>query len=82
MKNKNEEGLVFRAVEIVLTPLAVAVRLQIALIRQTLYVAFVIDHIIAKSKFPRIRFKWKKLILMVDIQPKPWDNKFCYERYV
>ena len=48
MKNKNEEGLVFRAVEIVLTPLAVAVRLQIALIRKTLYVAFVMDHIIAK----------------------------------
>ena len=60
MKNKNEEGLVFRAVEIVLMPLAVAVRLQVALIRQTLYVAFVMDRIIAKSKFPRIRFKWKK----------------------
>jgi hypothetical protein len=57
MKNKNEEGLVFRAVEIVLMPLAVAVRLQVALIRQTLYAAFVMDRIIAKSKFPRIRFK-------------------------
>ena len=57
MKNKNEEGLVFRAVEIVLTPLAVAVRLQVALIRQMLYAAFVMDRIIAKLKFPRIRFK-------------------------
>lgn len=57
MKNENKEGLVFRAVEIVLMPLAVAVRLQMALIRRTLYVAFVTDRIIAKSKFPRIRFK-------------------------
>ena len=57
MKNENKEGLVYRAVEIVLVPLAVAVRLQVALIRQTLYAAFVTDRIIAKSKFPRIRFK-------------------------
>ena len=57
MENENKEGLVFRAIEIVLMPLAVAVRLQMALIRQTLYWAFVMDRLIAKSKFPRIRFK-------------------------
>ena len=58
MKNKEEKnGIVFNIAETVLMPLAWTVRFQVALIRQTLYAAFVMDRIIAKLKFPRIRFK-------------------------
>ena len=59
MKNKstNEDGPVFKMAEVILTPLAWAVRFQVAVIHKLLYAAFVMDRIIAKLKLPRIRFK-------------------------
>ena len=58
MKNKEEkDGIVFKMAEVILTPLAWAVRFQVAVIHRLLYAAFVMDRIIAKLKFPRIRFK-------------------------
>lgn len=62
-KSANEDGPIFKTVEVVLIPLAWAVRFQVALIRQTLYVAFISDRLvrnaIAKLKrdIPRISFK-------------------------
>jgi hypothetical protein len=64
MKNKNETGRVFEIAEKILHPFAVAVRLQMALIRKVLYTAFALDLQIArwkkKRKDHRLALEWKK----------------------
>ena len=64
MKNENETERVFAIAEKILHPLAVAVRLQMALIRKVLYTAFVLDLQIArwkkKRKDYRLTLDWKK----------------------
>ena len=64
MKNKNEKGTVFAIAEKILHPLAVAVRLQVFLIKKVLYAAFRLDLRIARWKKNkenhRLALEWKK----------------------
>ena len=64
MKNKNETGIVLGIAEKILHPFAVAVRLQMALIRKVFYTAFTLDLRIARWKKKRenhrLALEWKK----------------------
>ena len=50
---EKESGLCFSVAEAVLIPLAVVVRMQVGLIRRTLYAAFWMDRFIARSRESR-----------------------------